>query len=161
MALADGGEVAPGIRYLGRAGIVERHGLRIAGLSGIHSPKRYELPIPARWEAYRTLLKEPTYFRKADVERLLAAPTIDILLTHDWPAGHFGPFGNPQGRALLDTLRPRLHLVGHMHRPARKRIAHNDGGETLLLALDQVGAGKGAVRLFEWDGVAIREVEAG
>ena len=155
----EGAELVPGIYYLGRAGAVERAGLRIAGLTGIHSPKRYELPIPDDWRRFKTKLKEPTYFRRPDVERLLRTGPVDILLTHDWPAGHFGPFGNPQSRLLLDTLQPRLHLTGHMHRPTRKRVDHASGRETQVLALNHVGAGRDDVVLFKWDGKVLEEVD--
>ncbi len=156
--LRDGGEVAPSIRYLGRAGVVERHGLRIAGLSGIHSPKRYGLPIPRGWTEKKETLKEPTYFRQPEVERLLAERAVDILLTHDWPSGTLGPFGNPQSRALLEALHPRLHLAGHMHRPARKTIGHPGGRETLLIGLNHIGLGAGDLVLFRWDGQTIQEL---
>lgn len=146
-----GGELIPGITYLGRAGVVARHGLRIAGLSGIHSPTRYAKPLPPDWAKSATTLKEPTYFRQPDVERLRRAGRVDILLTHDWPSGHFGPFGNPQSRTLLETLRPRLHLAGHMHRPVRKLIPHPDGRSTLFLGLHHLGFGNDFF-LFSWDG---------
>ena len=159
--MQEGGEILPGIHYLGRASVVERGGLRIAGLSGIHSPKRYEQPISADWSDKKGTLKEPTYFRKPDVERLLAQAPVDILLTHDWPQGLFGYFGNPQSRALLHALRPRLHLAGHMHRPARKTITHDDGSETLIIGLNHAGYGEGDVLLFQSDGSTLREIPPG
>lgn len=146
-----GGELVPGIVYLGRAEVVERHGLRIAGLSGIHSPTRYRDPLPPDWAESAATLKEPTYFRQPDVDRLRRVGLVDILLTHDWPSEHFGPFGNPQSRALMETLRPRLHLTGHMHRPARKSLTHPDGRTTLLLGLHHLGFGHDLF-LFSWDG---------
>ncbi|MDQ4075347.1 MAG: metallophosphoesterase [Chloroflexota bacterium] len=157
----EGGEMVPGIYYMGRAGVIERAGLRIAGLTGIHSPKRYELPIPEEWSHRKTLLKEPTYFREPHVERLLAEEPVDILLTHDWPSSHFGPFGNPQSRMLLNTLQPYLHFVGHMHRPARKRVVHDSGRETRIIALNHVGFGKGDIVVFRWDGEELEEVNEG
>lgn len=159
--LAEGGEIAPGIVYAGRAGIIERAGLRIAALSGIHSPTRYELPLPEGWRERKTLLKEPTYFRRPHVETLRRAEAVDILLTHDWPSGHFGPFGNPPTRALLDTLQPRLHLVGHMHRPTRKRVHHEGGRTSEVIALNHVGFGRGDIVLWEWDGSTLREQTCG
>lgn len=155
----EGAEIAPGIVYAGRAGVIERAGLRIAALTGIHSPKRYELPVPEGWAERRTLLKEPTYFRRPHVERLLREEGVDILLTHDWPSGHFGPFGNPQTRALLHTLQPRLHLVGHMHRPTRKTVTHESGRSSLLIALNHVGLGRGDIVVFKWDGKQLQEKE--
>jgi lariat debranching enzyme len=146
--IPEGARIFEGITYLGRAGVVERAGLRIAGLTGIHSPLRYELPVPPDWTSKKTLLKEPTYFRRPHVERLLSGGTIDILMTHDWPAGHFGPFGNPQSRALLHTLRPRLHLAGHMHRHTRKSVLHEDGSHTEVVAMNHVGKGKGDLIVF-------------
>ncbi|MGH2543604.1 MAG: metallophosphoesterase [Ardenticatenaceae bacterium] len=156
----DGGEIAPGIYYMGRASVIVRADLRIAGLTGIHSPKRYDLPMPANWTERKTTLKEPTYFRKPHVDKLLAAGPVDILLTHDWPSGHFGPFGNWPTRALLDTLQPRLHLAGHIHRPARKTIIHPTGRETLFIALNHVGFGRDDIVLFRWDGATLSVVSS-
>ncbi len=133
--------------------------LRIAGLSGIYSRTRYDLEIPEGWASRKTMLKEPTYFRQPHVERLLQAGPADILLTHDWPRGLMGPFGNAPSRLLLDTLQPRLHLVGHMHRAARRLVRHASGRETQLVALNHVGQGKGDVLLFRWDGEALAVVD--
>jgi lariat debranching enzyme len=157
-AFPAGGELLPGITYLGRAGRVERAGLRIAGLSGILSLKRYGQPIPADWLARRGTLKEPTYFRESEFERLLASGPADILLTHDWPSGMAGPYGNTQSRVLLQTLRPRYHFAGHIHRPLRKTVTHPDGTTTEFVALNHVGLGPRAVLFLGWDGSELREL---
>lgn len=156
--MPQGGDIAPAIHYMGRANLVERRGLRIAGLSGIHSPKRYDLEIPEAWQERKGTRKEPTYFRKPEVERLLAEAPVDILLTHEWPQGLFGYFGNTYARALTNTLRPRLHLAGHMHTSKRKVLTHDDGSETLVIGLNHVGYGAGDVLLFRWDGTHIEEI---
>lgn len=153
-----GGTLLPGITFLGRAGRAERHGLRIAALSGIHSPTRYDHPLPADWLARKGTLKEPSYFRRPEVEWLRNSGPADILLTHDWPRGLIGPFGNPQSRALLETLRPQYHVAGHMHRSTRQTVAHPDGSTSEFVALNQVGMGRRGVLFLEWNGARLREI---
>lgn len=154
----EGGEVAPGICYVGRANVVERRGLRIAGLSGIHSPKRYEVPLVADWPSKKGRFKEPTYFRRPEVERLLAEAPVDVLMTHDWPQSYFGFFGNPQARALVEALRPQLHIAGHMHRATRQRVTHADGRKSLVVGLNHVGWGAGDVLMFRSTAGVVEEV---
>ena len=44
-AYPKGGEVAPGLHYLGRVGTRRFDGLHVAWLSGIHAPKHLETPL--------------------------------------------------------------------------------------------------------------------
>lgn len=120
-----GGEVAPGVRFLGRSGVVERYGLRIAGLSGNYRGRDYARPL-SPLASDNCNKKEQLYIRKGDTELLLGERPVDILLMHDWPRRLAEcaelPFGRldsergyREGDAILDALRPRIVLLGHMH----------------------------------------------
>lgn len=99
-------EVAPGFTSLGRAGVVERLGLRIGGLSGTYHPRLSEEPGPARTGEHCT---------RDDVALLLAAK-VDVLLLHEWPENlQPGTRGNPHARLLIERLEPRWAFCGHRH----------------------------------------------
>ncbi|WP_068928131.1 metallophosphoesterase family protein [Planobispora rosea] len=127
------GEWAPGFHFLGRSGVAEIAGLRVAYLSGIYSRHFSEPDQPPAVTPER--LKEYGYFTKPHVDHLLRRARgrrIDLLITHDWPAGlsyrHHGktPVGCDRIRMLTDTLRPQVHACGHMHVPFRERIGSTD-----------------------------------
>jgi lariat debranching enzyme len=121
-AIPTGGELAPGVRYLGRAGEVELGGARAGFLSGIYAPTSYELPLlrPTNLE----LSRRAGHFRKREFEQVAALGKIELLLLHDWPRGICGRgkgappafWGNAQARELVETLRPAWVLCGHQHR---------------------------------------------
>lgn len=97
--------MAPNIYFLGHAGVVNFGGLRIAGLSGIHSPHDYAkgnptpfgcLTAPGHFETppfNSSSVRSVYHTREEDVYKLsLLTGRIDMFLSHDWPAGiaHFG-----------------------------------------------------------------------
>ncbi len=83
-----GTELSPGCRYLGRAGVLEHRGLRIAGLSGIYRDDCWLGGRPPIEEILRTKKKRYVGYTRADVDRLLDlcsdAPP-HVLLLHEWP----------------------------------------------------------------------------
>ncbi|HNW92071.1 MAG TPA: metallophosphoesterase [bacterium] len=121
----SGGEVASGVRFLGRAGVLERCGLRIGGLSGNYRARDYDQPLPVL-SPDNSNRKGLLHIRKSDVDKLLAEPPVDILLMHDWPrriaeasgllfGRNNGECGYQEGDAIIDALNPRIVLLGHMH----------------------------------------------
>merc|ERR1712032_1103266 len=57
------------------------------------------------------------------LDRFQRKKNCDIFVTHDWPAGVYTgveglrgsrPMGNPIAREVVDALKPRLHVCGHM-----------------------------------------------
>lgn len=135
--LPYGGWVAPNIFYLGRSGVVQFRGLRIAGISGIFKDRDfctgyYERP-PYDESAERSI----NHCREFDYAKLsLLKRTVDIVVGHDWPRGieHYGDtaallrkkpdfesdirsgqLGNPASWQLLTTLRPRFWFAAHLH----------------------------------------------
>eukprot|EP00929_Paragymnodinium_shiwhaense_P098819 TRINITY_DN6032_c0_g1_i4.p1 TRINITY_DN6032_c0_g1~~TRINITY_DN6032_c0_g1_i4.p1 ORF type:complete len:440 (-),score=50.60 TRINITY_DN6032_c0_g1_i4:365-1684(-) len=73
---------------------------------------------------------------KRFLELLQRKQHVDILITHDWPSGLVPsgvmirgsrPMGNEVCRHLLESLRPKLHCCGHMHRQFRATVNHTPG----------------------------------
>lgn len=156
--MPEGGALHPNCYYLGRSGVIERLGLRIAGLTGNFSPRAFKVEpaivdyndpvVLASWK----LKKKSTYFTKTDVRELSAAGPVDILLLHDWPEGlhklvHPGTedgtprrgVGNLPARSLVEKLKPRWLFCGHMHQYYRGDIVWPSGEVTTFVCLDQVG----------------------
>lgn len=92
-------------------------GLSVAGVSGI-------------WAKSHRL---PHYVTDDDVAgwaaSLAAGPGVDVLLTHGCPLGVADrtPSGRPGGQRcfldLLQAVRPRVHLCGHLHAAQRRDLA--------------------------------------
>lgn len=155
-SMPRGGMVATRCRYLGRYGVVSRLGLRIAGLTGIYSPKTYPLGREKIDWADPTLAdnvklkKQATYFVKAEIAALSKMGPADVLVLHEWPRdlgrlaapgslqGASGMSFNEPGRQLLAALKPRWLVCAHMHRFFRGDIAWADGRTTTFVCLNQV-----------------------
>ena len=74
-ALPDGGEVVPGVQYLGRVGAATIAGVRVGWLSGIYAPKWLETPLLT--PTTTATRKQAGYFRLAEVERLRTERELD------------------------------------------------------------------------------------
>jgi len=142
---ADGGLVeghgtwGPNVTYLGRAGLVQIDGVRVGFLSGIWGESTYQ-----RAQDTRLKFREGKHASHYLPSELADARTsmrggVDILLTHDWPAGVTcasipQPRGDEHIRALIDDFQPMLSLHGHMHRPAAALF-----GNTTVECLARIG----------------------
>ena len=83
-----GGWVADNIYYLGHAGVVRVGGLRLAGLSGIFNGAHYQLGHYERPPYDESSKRSAYHIRELDVFRLsLIQQPVDVVLSHDWPAG--------------------------------------------------------------------------
>ena len=154
-----GGWVAYNIFYLGRAGVVNFRGLRIAGLSGIYNKFDY-----CRGHFEMDLLKNIKsifHVREYEIAKLAQLKSkIDILMTHDWPSGcvnrkdfnkitkvkyHWkeelktNTLGSPASEYLMKLLKPSYLLSGHMHYTYFNDIKHSDSETTKFIALDKAG----------------------
>lgn len=163
------GGVLPGrLVYLGRAGLTELGGLRVAFLSGIHAPRHFESPLlePTSKETE----KQAGYYRRSDLEQLAGARGVELMLVHEWPRGlvrrgkgrrplgahRFPWIGSPVTRALVDRLRPRWLWCGHSHVPYAATLTYPEG-QTRIACLDQASRPEGAVFWLEWEaGEALR-----
>jgi Icc-related predicted phosphoesterase len=157
--LQDGGEVAPGVRYLGRVGTATIAGLRIGWLSGIYAPKWLDTPLQAPTTA--ATRKQAGYFRRPEVERLRAERRLDLLLTHEWPRGLFARtpgkpvrpwMGNPLTRSLADDVQPQWLLCGHSHERFAATLNYGGGAQTHVACLDEAAEPEDAILWMEWSG---------
>jgi len=118
----DGGFLVPNIFYLGRSGVVDVRGVRIAGLTGLYDPNHYRLPLSTdcsdSWK----------YYREDEVKKL-EGEEFDILLLHDW-AKPLSQMEVLQGQGLdavsrqsiptptfnlIERVQPELVFMGHEH----------------------------------------------
>lgn len=95
--------------------IVERQGVRFAGISGIWAKSH----------------RKPYYITDEEVLAIaegLAGKGVTVLITHGCPVGLADetPTGKHGGqRCFLDAfkiIQPRLHLCGHLHRPQLRQL---------------------------------------
>nr|BFE77812.1 hypothetical protein GCM10020093_004130 [Planobispora longispora] len=140
-------------RFLGRSGVGEVAGLRVAFLSGIYAARVTDAPAPAgrrprtapttrgrRWSGWASP-------RSGRGRRHPADPRLAL--------GHRRPrlgahVGRPELRALCERVRPRWHFCGHMHRPHRASIgpaevvclAHIRSGYAALAVIEREAAGR-------------------
>ncbi len=174
-ALPDGGELAPNVDYLGRAGVRTLQGLRVAYLSGIYAPTRFDRPRVK--PASRETSKQAGYFRQPEVDAALTVPAADIVLVHEWPRGIAGRdsavarsgargirqaywpnVGNPYAAALLGALRPAWALCGHLHVPHAAALTWDDGRVTRVACLDQAARAEAGFLWMRWEDGAVQEV---
>lgn len=132
-----GGWLAPNIYYLGAAGVVKYKGLRIGGLSGIYKPHSFDKPHYERVPYDRNAEKSVFHIRRKDVQKLsLLRERMDVMLSHDWPAGidqygdvswllaskpffrgdiEKGMLGSPPAMELLKAIKPAYWFSAHLH----------------------------------------------
>ena len=133
-----GGYVAENIYYLGRSGVINVKGIRIAGISGIFNKFDY---FRGHFENDENDIKGDKksifHLREFEVAKMSYIKShIDIFMTHDWPTNlinekdknkifklrpHFkeeikaGTLGSFPGEFLLQYLKPNYFICGHMH----------------------------------------------
>lgn len=116
-------EVLPGLVYLRNGctfALADGRGqtVRVGGVGGCYGPSDYARPS-RRLQGYAM-----RHYTHDEVNRLVAASGVDIVLTHDAPAGvHFKRNGRSSDyvsetaglNLLLARLRPRICFFGHHH----------------------------------------------
>ncbi|MDR1185976.1 MAG: metallophosphoesterase [Bifidobacteriaceae bacterium] len=119
---AGAGQWGPNVTYLGRAGVVDIEGLRVAFLSGIYGERTFRWA--AAGEPRAAGGKRAGHYTPDELDKVreALAEGADLLITHDWPYGvadrsRFGVPGDQNVRALIDQYQPLASLHGHMHRP--------------------------------------------
>lgn len=146
------------ISYVPRGTVIERHGILIGGLGGAYSiDRRWRTEGKDVWAD----LEEPT---AAEAERLMASAPVDVLLTHDVPAGFQGLEGlalppdissaAERTRELLqrtvEVLQPALLFSGHWHQRKSQEFVWSDGPPTAAHVLAHEGSWGGNTVLVQW-----------
>jgi hypothetical protein len=185
--LAAGAEIAPGCRWIGRAGLVEHRGLRVAGLSGVFREDCWVEGRPPHAQMHRQKKKRYTGYTPEDIASLLdlgSGARPDLLLLHEWPRMTLGPAECAQLRGFAGEDRsgddlPDLRRIGAVVGSAQAlelalllepRLVlcghvHAPLRATLpggipLRALGKVADGLSAIALFRWRGeMGIEELE--
>lgn len=158
-------EVLPGLFYLRNGCTIDlddgsSRSIRVGGIGGCYGPSDYECQS-ARLEGYAK-----RHYTQDEVEKLCLKSGIDIVLTHDAPAGvqferHRQGAGFVSPAAGLDLVlartRPRVCFFGHHH----TRIDAEVGGVRCiglnkvakpgnLVAIDMEPRGRAWSLLGEW-----------
>ena len=146
------------IRVLPRGGRTNISGLKVGGLGGAYSvDQEYRTEGKDWWRD-----EEPT---RADADKLLSGGPVDLLITHDAPAGVAvqSKFDLPpemieragRTRALLrevvDTLAPPHVFCGHWHQRRVQTLCHHGGSVTRVDVLDKEYSREGNAALV-WPG---------
>ena len=132
---ADGGLInghgvwGPDVFYLGRAGALTIDGLRIGFISGIYGESTYVRSMDGRLT--RRVGKHASHYTAQELDQVQQAVRagVDVILTHDWPAGitedsgRYGDIGDPRVRTLIESSGAMLSIHGHMH-VARRATIH-------------------------------------
>ncbi|AGN00847.1 metallophosphoesterase [Salinarchaeum sp. Harcht-Bsk1] len=110
---------------------VERHGIRVAGLSGNYAPTQFDRPRSELENDRRR------HFVSDDVERATELTDVDVFLAHEAPHGLLQSDGYDVGckhvDAILRALTPDRCLVGHHHEHVESTF-----GDTTVVGLAPV-----------------------
>lgn len=153
------------IRILPRGGRTMVEGLHIGGIGGAFSVDRHHRTEGKDWWAN----EEPT---AEEARRLIAGGPIDILITHDAPAGvplkgDFELTAELLARAertrvllrgVVDELAPPHLFCGHWHQRRIHELAHPDGRLTRVDVLNMENSREGNGVLV-WPGEAPLRIE--
>ncbi len=148
-----GAEVTNNCYYLGRVGSVVLAGLKVVGVSGIYQEEKFHISRPKVDKINSYSNKEYIAFTEAEIIQALGYKSTDILLLHDWPAniinpadaqqfeqqrrsrGYYDMVGNEYARMLVDELKPKLVVCGHLHKSYRNKISLTSGDFTDICCL--------------------------
>lgn len=164
--IPSGTEITHYCYYLGRVGSVVLAGLKIVGVSGIYQEEKFLVDRPKVSQINNYSNKEYIAFTEAEIIQALEYKSTDILLLHDWPAniinakdaqefeqqrrsqGYYDLVGNEYARMLVDELKPKLVVCGHLHKSYRNQISLTPGSFTDICCLANVQSGADAISVF-------------
>ncbi|MGB7522705.1 MAG: metallophosphoesterase, partial [Spirulinaceae cyanobacterium] len=144
--ISQGGKLVKNCHYLGRVGVVELGSLKVVGLSGIYKESIFKTQRPTFAEIGDCSNKDYIVFTVEEVMTALEEKVVDILLLHDWPKNIVASedkeqfnqnkrfdteeIGNEYGRILVDNLKPKLLICGHLHQKYRNCLSWKTGQTT-------------------------------
>lgn len=155
----EGFEVAKNCHYLGRVGSVVLGKLKIVGVSGIYREDLYYRKRPDVSQIGSRSNKDYIGFTQDEIAQAIDLKSADILLLHEWPRGVISPVdmaefqqwrcslgyddevGNDYARMLVEFLKPKLVLCGHMHKRYRNQVSFSPGVVTDICCLANVAQG--------------------
>jgi len=139
----DGIEVVPNLTFLGKSGIKVIQGISIAYLSG--KIKDSSNPYQSQAKKFNA-----GYYDTQDIDNIIkekdsiSSKGIDILITSEWPQGFDSNLPEKLSYQLknlsfdvtnlVNTLKPRYHLVG-LENFFYKRPAYSNDGKTFITRL--------------------------
>ncbi|MGB3507685.1 MAG: metallophosphoesterase [Microcoleaceae cyanobacterium] len=161
-----GTEITKNCYYLGRVGSVVLAGLKVVGVSGIYQEENFRVSRPEISQMNSYSNKEYIGFTESEIIQALDYKSTDILLLHDWPAniinpadakefeqqrrsrGYYNLVGNEYARMLVDELKPKLVVCGHLHKSYRNQISLISGSFTDICCVANVISGLDAMAVF-------------
>lgn len=164
LSLPYGGFVAPNIYYLGFANTVRVNGWSVGGMSGIYSARDAMMGHGERMPLNDSDIRSVYHCRAIHSHQLSLLPSLDILLSHDWPtniakhgntaallrrkpflAGEIndGSLGNPLCEQLIAKLRPRYCFAAHMHVKFAAIVNHHDRDSATVIDSGSTSDGGG------------------
>ena len=149
-----GGYITEKIYYLGRSGIINYKGIIIGGVSGIFNQKDY---LKGHYEKeINSNTKSIFHQREFELAKISNySKKIDIFMTHDWPNDIINKndinnickiktywndienIGSIPNKFLLDFLKPKNWICGHMHFYYKNIITFDNKEETKIYCLDK------------------------
>lgn len=155
----NGGEIISNVHYLGRSGIKDIKGLKIAYLSGVYAKSvwesrrnEYEKNLPNL--PNERILKNLLYFYPKEIEkiyndRLTFSEDIDLLLLHDWPYPFDLRCANLPAGKIMEYLHPKYVICGHYHQFKEEEILWQNGKISKLYALEEVEENKKWIKIMD------------
>ena len=161
----NGKEIAKNFHYLGRVNLMELFGLRIVGVSGIYKENLFTETRPSVKQIHITSNKKYIGFTETEILQALEYKDVDILMMHAWSSNIIdgedlsrlqqvknraksGTIGNEYALMLIQELKPKLVLFGHMHFKHRYQMPLKNDNISNICCMANVRQGKDSIAIF-------------
>jgi len=148
-AIMNGSVKFRNVKLLKPGEIIKLKDIKISGFPGNHAKEKKEWHHYTKSEAEKALKK------------MSPSQGINIFITHeaplnmaDWNVDHTKHFGCPHIRRMVDKIRPRLALSGHIHSP---QIRVN--GYTTAINVGKLALGQYFIISMDTEGFLIQGAE--
>ena len=164
----EGKEIAKNFHYLGRVNLIELFGLRIVGVSGIYKESLFRENRLSVNQIDQISNKKYIGFTESEISQALDYERADILIMHEWAnniidsvalaelqqvknRAKSGIVGNEYARLLIEALKPKLVLFGHMHYKYCCLFPLNNEMTSNICCLANVKKGQDSLAVFSLD----------